>query len=91
MPKLRARETGMYGTNLQLITLQCCVCQQWVALRVDPDDLDRYVKGGVFVQHAFVTRDGKPYLSASERELFITAVCGECYSLLCPSDRLAYN
>jgi hypothetical protein len=82
----------VYGTNLQLITKQCCVCRAWVALRVDPDDLKRHVEGGVFVQHAFIGRDGKSYLSSSERELFLSGVCGECWSLLCPSgDPLAYN
>jgi len=30
----------MYGTNLELITLQCCVCKRWTALRVDNDALD---------------------------------------------------
>jgi hypothetical protein len=82
----------MYGEKLELITLQCCVCKQWVALRVDKDDLDRH-RCGVFVQHAFVRRDGRPYLSASERELFpaCSGVCASCYSLLCPSDPLAYD
>lgn len=82
----------MYGEKLELITLQCCVCKQWVALRVDKDDLDRH-RHGVFVQHAFVHRDGTPYLSAAERELFpaCSGLCGSCYSLLCPSDKLAYS
>ena len=75
----------MFGERLELITLQCRVCKQWVALRVDKDDLDRH-RHGVFVQHAFVRRDGRPYLSAAERELFpaCSATCESCYSLLCP-------
>jgi hypothetical protein len=35
-----------------------------------------------------------PYLSPAERELFITAVCGSCWSLLCPdpiTQPTAYN
>ena len=83
----------MFGEKLELITLRCCVCKTWHALRVDRDDLDRHLRDGVFVQHAFVRRDGRPYLSAAERELFpaCSGVCGSCYSLLCPSDRLAYS
>jgi len=51
----------------------------------------RHVRGGVYVQHAFVDRNGKPYLSAAERELFpaCSGVCASCWKLLCPSDKLA--
>jgi hypothetical protein len=73
----------MYGTNLQLIVLRCDVCRMWVALRVDRDDLRRHYIDGVFVQHAFVTADGKPYLSAADREL-ILGVCDSCWKCLCP-------
>lgn len=82
----------MYGEKLELITRQCCVCGKHVAMRVDMDDLARHL-GGTFVQDSFVRRDGTPYLSDSERELFpaCSGVCADCYSLLCLSDRLAYN
>jgi hypothetical protein len=80
----------MYGTNLQLIVLRCDVCRMWVALRVDRDDLRRHYSDGVFVQDVFVTADGKPYLSAAERELVLSQTCGDCWSLLCPLDPLAY-
>ena len=81
----------MYGKNLELITMQCCVCKRWVALRLDNEDLDRHVRDGVFVQQAFTNRDGKPYLDAAERELLFSQLCGDCWALLCPSSRLAYN
>ena len=80
----------MYGEKLQLITLRCPCCLKWVALRVDPEDVERHRKDGVYVQDAFVERAGKPYLSASERELFLT-VCSGCWDLLCPSSPLAYS
>jgi hypothetical protein len=83
----------MYGTNLQVIALRCCVCRQWVALRVDPDDLERYVNG-MLVQFAFTKRNGTPYLSPAERELFISACCGSCWDLLCADPTtypMAYN
>ena len=80
----------MYGINLQVIALRCCVCRKWVALRVDPDDLERHVNG-MLVQLAFADCNGTPYLSPAERELFISACCGSCWSLLCPASPTAYN
>jgi hypothetical protein len=66
-----------------------------VALRVDPEDVER-ARRGVLVQNAFVRRDGTPYLTADEREMFIPAeegggTCLGCWKLLCPSSKLAYN
>jgi hypothetical protein len=81
----------MYGENLELITRQCVVCGRWFALRVDKDDLDRHLLDGVYVQDAFANRAGKPYLDADQRELFISKLCSDCWALLCPSSRLAYN
>lgn len=81
----------MYGTNLQVIALRCCVCRQWVALRVDMDDLGRHLHNGVCVQHAFVDRDGLPHLTAAERELFLSNVCDSCWHLLCSSNPLDYS
>lgn len=80
----------MFGKKLDLITLQCGVCQKWTALRVDLEDLGRH-RDGVYVQHAFVHRNGKPYLTAAERELFLSGCCNDCWRLLCPSDAIAYN
>ncbi len=80
----------MFGTNRRLMTRQCYVCKRHVAMRVDPDDVRRVVEEGVFVQHAFVDRNDKPYLTPSERELWVSSVCADCWSLLCPADPLAY-
>jgi hypothetical protein len=82
----------MFGEKPELITKQCCVCKKMIPLRVDRDDLDRHVKRGIFVQRAFVRRgDGKPYLTSAERELLISAMCGDCWPLLCSSNPLDYN
>jgi hypothetical protein len=80
----------MYGENKKLITLQCPCCRKWVALRVDLEDVARHARDGVYVQDAFINADGRPYLSAAERELFLTC-CADCWGLLCPSDKLAYS
>ena len=75
--------------------MRCCVCGKMVALRVDPEDVER-ARQGELVQHAFVRRDGTPYLTADERELFIPVeegggTCLRCWKLLCPSSKLAHN
>jgi len=80
----------VFGENRKLITLSCPVCKKHVALRVDPEDVARHTKDGVFVQVAFADRTGRPYLSAAERELFLTC-CGDCWNALCSSDPLAYS
>ncbi len=87
MPK----EMGMFGEKLKLTTMKCGVCRKWIALRLDPEDLERHREQGVFVQDAFVDRAGAPYLTAAERELFLSECCGECWDRLCPANALAYN
>lgn len=82
----------MYGEKLdKLICVKCRICGRFTAIRLDPADLDRHVRGGIFVQFAFADRSGKPYLSASDRELLLSAVCRNCWDLLCPSSPLAYS
>jgi hypothetical protein len=84
MPDLRVKGRAMHGANLsEVIVLRCVVCKKFVAVRLDPDDWQRH-RNGLFVQDAFTNENGVPYLSPAERELFITAVCGSCWSLLCP-------
>jgi hypothetical protein len=82
----------MFGDNRsRLLTIRCVTCGRWVAIRVDVDDLRRHVRDGIRVQHAFVDGAAKPYLSAAEREMFVSRVCGDCWIALCPSDKLAYS
>lgn len=81
----------MRGTNLtQLLTPRCTVCGKVVAVRVDPEDSERW-RGGVLIQDAFVDESGVPYLDAPTRELFISGTCGDCYALLCPANPQAYH
>ena len=82
----------MFGAKkTKLVTIRCTCCCRWQVVRVDPEDLHVHLHHNVFVQDAFINKDGTPYLDSGERELFISAVCRECWSLLCPSDWLAYN
>lgn len=82
----------MYGTNRnQLLTPRCAVCGLIVALRVDPEDVERWRSGGVLIQHAFADEAGTAYLSAASRELLLSGTCGTCYAKMCPSNPLAYH
>jgi uncharacterized CHY-type Zn-finger protein len=77
------RKTGLHGQKkTELILIQCACCRKWQVVRVDHDDVERHANG-LFVQFAFVDRDGTPYLSPAEMELFISACCGACWDLLC--------
>jgi Fe-S-cluster-containing dehydrogenase component len=82
----------MYGERLdKLVCIKCRVCERWSVVRIDPADLDRHVRDGLFVQHAFVDRSGKPYLDAGSRELLISKLCAACWDALCPNSPLAYS
>jgi hypothetical protein len=81
---------GMFGERRQPLAMRCCICKKWHVVHVDLEDVKRHSKG-VLVQDAFADRRGRPYLSAAERELFVSECCGSCWHLLCPSDKLAYN
>ena len=75
----------MYGHQRnQFLTPRCGQCGTIVALRVDPEDVERW-RSGVFVQDAFADESGVPYLSAAEREMLISATCGGCYGRMCPN------
>lgn len=75
----------MYGENRQPITLRCTFCGIPCPVWVDPEDLERF-RRGLFVQHAFTTRAGEPYLTDPERELFISGSCDNCWKKLHPTN-----
>lgn len=81
----------MYGECTQPAALRCVVCGRWVAMRVDPEDVRRHLEDEMFVQDAFADRAGVPYLTPAEREMWVSGCCNECWTLLVPSDWLAYN
>lgn len=58
--------------NPKTITKKCVFCGKDVILTVDELDYMKY-EGGMYVQDCF------PYLSAGEREMFISGVCPECF------------
>jgi len=81
----------MYGNQrTQLLTPRCGHCGKVVAVRVDPEDSERW-RSGVLVQNAFADENGTPYLDAAQRELLISATCGSCWEKLCDPNPAAYH
>ena len=56
-------------------TFTCSECGQSSRLQLDRGALERW-KGGELIQRAF------PDLSADDRELMISGLCGACFDLL---------
>jgi hypothetical protein len=57
----------------------CRECGETQVINVNADDLYAW-RGGKLIQNAF------PYLSADERELMISGVCGKCFDSLFPPE-----
>jgi hypothetical protein len=56
--------------------LRCSECHKETVVRCDPYDVAAWRKGQPIQQ-------AMPYLTANERELFISNICGRCYDDLC--------
>ena len=54
------------------VARQCVKCKNVHILLVNSDDFQRW-KDGALIQ------DAMPYLSADERELLISSICGLCF------------
>ena len=69
----------------QAVNLQC-KCGRIVTCTVRPEDLVTY-ESGALVQVAF------PYLTAAEREMFISRTCGTCWDEMfaCEGDEGPYE
>lgn len=52
--------------------ISCMQCKKDFKLEVKEEDYTKW-KSGTYIQHAF------PYLSAGERELLISGICGDCF------------
>ena len=62
------------------ISITCRTCKTEYLMDVESADVDKRNKGAL-IQDAF------PYLSADERELFITQMCGKCYDKMFRDDQ----
>ena len=54
----------------------CTICHETVTVTVEAEDLERWKRRETNIQDIF------PYLSAGERELFLSGICPECYDNL---------
>ena len=62
-----------------VLKVKCVTCGKVHTIRVNESDYVHYYKGEP-VQFAF------PYLSANERELLISNICGKCYDEMFKED-----
>ena len=58
-------------------TIQCIICGKKYDITFDDEDMKRYLFKAANVQDAF------PYLTADERELILSGICGHCYDEIC--------
>lgn len=61
--------------DLLRTAVQCTVCKNILVLEVNSEDLESW-KAGELIQNAM------PYLTAGERELLKTGICGECFDMM---------
>jgi len=65
--------------------VQCRLCGRTYSLLYNRQDMVDWLNGSLFIQ------DAMPYLSASERELLISATCGDCFDKLFPAPDLDFT
>lgn len=63
-----------FSNDLININVRCRFCGQISILTVHEKDFRRYQSGNHLIQNVF------PYLSAEERELLISKMCGVCWA-----------
>lgn len=61
------------------LNIACKICSTNHVINVKQEDLWRY-NDGAHAQHTF------PYLSADDRELIISGVCGKCFDEMFEDD-----
>lgn len=61
------------------VSFTCSICRKTVTVTVEAEDLERWKRRETYIQDIF------PYLSAGERELFLSGICPKCYDNLFPA------
>lgn len=61
------------------MSIKCVMCHTEHVIFVEEQDVHKY-QNGAYVQHAF------PYLSADDRELIISGICGKCWNKTFPEE-----
>ena len=57
----------------------CAKCLTEVLISVEYDDYEAW-RNGELIQNAM------PYLTADQREILISSICGDCFDLMFPED-----
>lgn len=63
-----------------IVKFICHLCRQTFEVVVDAADYEAYQSGRGNIADIF------PYLSADQRELFITSICGTCFDAVMADD-----
>ena len=61
--------------RIKLFEKSCIKCGAMHDVVADPDDFKRWTEGTLI-------RDAMPYMSADERELLISSICGPCFDMM---------
>jgi len=64
-------------TFFEPVSIDCVMCKQPVVVHVDMMDVAKW-QNGMLIQKAM------PYLTADEREMFISGTCSDCWDKLFP-------
>lgn len=64
------------------LTFKCRECGKEVNIKVYPKDLERWSNREDLIQNCF------PYLRSSEREMFLTCICRDCFNQMFKDDIL---
>jgi hypothetical protein len=75
------REENMVAISYNrtgITDIQCAMCGQFYQIFYNRQDMIDWLSGKVSIQVAM------PYLTAGERELFISQTCDSCFDLLFP-------
>lgn len=75
------KESSCGKTMTVTLTKQCISCGEFVCLDVNLADLQDY-QNGKLIQNAF------PYLTADEREIMISGICGGCFDKVFSEDEI---
>ena len=61
--------------RIKLFEKSCIKCGAMHDIVADPDDFAAWAKGTLI-------QDAMPYMSADERELLISSICGLCFDMM---------
>tara|TARA_B100001559_G_scaffold180437_1_gene151025 strand:- start:77 stop:304 length:228 start_codon:yes stop_codon:yes gene_type:complete len=70
----------MVATDQTVYRIRCELCDKEQAIIADKNDILAWMTGEKYIQ------DALSYLSAADREMFISKTCGDCWDKLYPND-----